>query len=138
MTKYVFTVREDIMVGNGKDNSKLSMLLTKMREYGTIEDYETVLAKVSAEKEDELINLKSKYETIALRDVSDDEAEIVNKIRDIADKLSSVYKNKYETLRTKVSAAQIQARQKRELAKRQLEEADRAMAAIELDVGTAE
>lgn len=138
MTKYVFTVREDIMVGNGKDNSKLSMLLTKMREYGTIEDYDTVLAKVSAEKEDELINLKSKYETIALRDVSDDEAEIVNKIRDIADKLSSVYKNKYDSLRSKVSAAQIQAKQKRELAKRQLEEADRAMAAIELDVGTSE
>lgn len=138
MTKYVFTVREDIMVGNGKGSEQLSMLLTKMREYGVIEDYDTVISKVSAEKDDELINLKQKYDAVALRDVSDDEAEIVNKIRDIADKLSSVYKNKYETLRTRVSAAQIQARQKRELAKRQLEEADRAMAGIELDVNTAE
>lgn len=138
MTKYVFTVREDIMVGNGKGAEQLSMLLTKMREYGVIEDYDTVISKVSAEKDDELINLKQKYDAVALRDVSDDEAEIVNKIRDIADKLSSVYKNKYETLRTRVSAAQIQAKQKRELAKRQLEEADRAMAGIELDVNTAE
>lgn len=138
MTKYVFTVREDIMLERGKDTEKLSMLLTKMREYGTIEDYDTVIAKVTAEGADELARFKTQYETVKLRDVSDDEAEIVNKVRDIADKLSSVYKQKYDTLRTKVSAAQLQAKQKRELAKRQLEEADRAMASIGLDVDTAE
>lgn len=138
MTKYVFTVREDIMLERGKDTEKLSMLLTKMREYGTIEDYDTVIAKVTAEGADELARFKTQYETVKLRDVSDDEAEIVNKVRDIADKLSSVYKQKYDTLRTRVSAAQLQAKQKRELAKRQLEEADRAMASIGLDVDTAE
>lgn len=138
MTKYVFTVREDIMLERGKDTEKLSMLLSKMREYGTIEDYDTVIAKVTAEGADELARFKTQYETVKLRDVSDDEAEIVNKVRDIADKLSSVYKQKYDTLRTKVSAAQMQAKQKRELAKRQLEEADRAMASIGLDVDTAE
>lgn len=138
MTKYVFTVREDIMLERGKDTEKLSMLLTKMREYGTIEDYDSVIAKVTAEGADELARFKTQYETVKLRDVSDDEAEIVNKVRDIADKLSSVYKQKYDTLRTKVSAAQLQAKQKRELAKRQLEEADRAMASIGLDVDTAE
>ena len=138
MTKYVFTVREDIMLANSKDSDKLSKLLYLMREYGLVEDYETVLKNAMAEKDDELMNLKQRYETVALRDVSDDEAEIVNKVRDIADKLSSVYKTKYDTLRSRVSAAQIQARQKREIAKRQLEEADKAMTAITIDVDTAE
>lgn len=136
MTKYVFTVREDIMLDKGKDANQLALLLAKMREYGVIESYEDVLTKITAEKEDELINLKAKYENARLRDVSDDEAELVNKVRDIADKLASVYKTKYDSLRSRVSAAQAQARAKREIAKRQLEEADKAMTAIELDIGS--
>lgn len=138
MTKYVFTAREDIMLEHGKDNEKLSLLLAKMREYGTIEDYDTVVAKITAEGADELARFKSQYEVVKLRDISDDEAEVVNKIRDISEKISATYRQKYDTLKTRVSAAQIQAKQKREIAKRQLEEADRAMASIGLDVDTAE
>lgn len=138
MRKYVFTVREDIMLKESKSEEMLAKLIGKMNEYGTVEEYDTVINRVSAEKDDELINLKAAYDNAKLRDVTDEEAEVINKIRDIADKLANTYKVKYDNLKSRVSVAQLQAKQKREIAKRQLEEADKAMAAIGLDVDTAE
>lgn len=138
MRKYVFTVREDVMLKAGKSEEQLAMLISKMGEYGTVEEYDAVINRVSAEKDDELVNLKAAYDNAKLRDVTDEEAEVINKIRDIADKLANTYKAKYDNLKSRVSVAQLQAKQKREIAKRQLEEADKAMAAIGLDVDTAE
>lgn len=138
MRKYVFTVREDIMLKESKTEDMLAKLIGKMNEYGTVEEYDTVINRVSAEKDDELINLKAAYDNAKLRDVTDEEAEVINKIRDIAEKLANTYKVKYDNLKSRVSVAQLQAKQKREIAKRQLEEADKAMAAIGLDVDTAE
>lgn len=138
MKKYVFTVREDIMLKAGKSDEQLALLVSKMSEYGTVEDYDTVIARVSAEKDDELVNLKAAYDNAKLRDVTDKEAEVINIIRDIADDHANTYKVKYDNLKSRVSVAQLQAKQKREIAKRQLEEADKAMAAIGLEVDTAE
>ncbi len=82
MKKYVFTVKEDICNENGKDVTAAN-LLEKMLLYGTVEDYEDVVAASHCEHQAIIDNLKAQYEAIKDQKLTSEEIKLVNSYREI-------------------------------------------------------
>ena len=56
MKKYVFTIKDDVCIANGKD-VEATELLSKMRLWGEVEDYDTAISAVKAEYQATVDNL---------------------------------------------------------------------------------
>lgn len=97
MKKYVFTVKEDICTANGKDVTATN-LLEKMKLYGTVEDYDTVVASVKAEYQLSLDNVKKQYQAIVDQKLTDDELKLVVAYRERKEETNKVYAEKITSL----------------------------------------
>lgn len=81
MKAYVFTVKEDICAANGKDVTATN-LLEKMKLYGSVEDFDSVIAKYKAEYQLTVDNLNSQLEAIKSQKLTSDEIKLVKTYRD--------------------------------------------------------
>lgn len=90
MKKYVFTVKDDVCLANGKDVNA-TQVLTVMKTYGAVEDYDAVIAKIKAEYQEALDNVVAQNEAIKHQNLSDEEIAIVNEYRKQRAKAVQVY-----------------------------------------------
>jgi hypothetical protein len=90
MKKYVFTVKDDVCLANGKDVNA-TQVLEVMKTYGAVEDYDTVIAKIKAEYQEALDNVVAQNEAIKHQNLSDEEIAIVNEYRKQRAKAVQVY-----------------------------------------------
>lgn len=90
MKKYVFTVKDDVCLANGKDVNA-THVLEVMKTYGAVEDYDTVIAKIKAEYQETLDNVVAQNEAIKHQNLSDEEIAIVNEYRKQRAKAVQVY-----------------------------------------------
>lgn len=80
MKKYVFTVKDDTCLANGKDVNA-TKIIDVMRTYGSVEDYDTHIAGIKKEYQDTLDNVVAQNEAIKAQNLSDEEIALVNEYR---------------------------------------------------------
>lgn len=80
MKKYVFTVKDDVCLANGKDVNA-TRVLEVMATYGTVEDYDDVVAKIKAEYQEALDNVVAQNEAIKQQNLTEEEIALVNEYR---------------------------------------------------------
>ena len=76
MKKYVFTIRDDVCLANGKD-VEATELLGKMKLWGEVEDYDRSISGVKAEYQATVDNLTTQLSAIKDQELTADEIEIV-------------------------------------------------------------
>ena len=91
MKKYVFTMKEDVCEAHGKDAAKQAELLAVMAHYGTVEDYERVIAPVQAEYQGVVDNLTAQLTAIKEQELTVDEIKIVKAYRENKTSVVSEY-----------------------------------------------
>ena len=82
MKKYVFTMKEDVCEAHQKDAAKQAELLNVMTHYGTVEDYDKVIAPVQAEYQGVVDNLTAQLTAIKEQELTVDEIKIVKSYRE--------------------------------------------------------
>lgn len=65
MKKFIFVMEDDICLRNNKTEAMQADLVNKLREYGTVEDYTTAIAKHDAEWQMKLDNMTAQYNKVA-------------------------------------------------------------------------
>lgn len=80
MKKYVFTVKEEICVKHGKDPSATE-LLGVLPHYGTVEDYESVVADIKLESQASIDKLTAHIKSIEEQELTDDEIALLRTYR---------------------------------------------------------
>ena len=81
MKKYVFTIKDDVCIANGKD-IEATELLAKMRLWGEVEDYDKAISAVKAEYQTTVDNVTAQYNAIKDRELTDDDIVWLNFIRE--------------------------------------------------------
>lgn len=64
MRTYVVTILDDVCVKNGKDATMQANLITKLREYGTVEAYDEFIAKHDAQWQKTVDEIKAEHERV--------------------------------------------------------------------------
>lgn len=82
MKKYVFTMKEDVCEANQKTTEQQVKILDKLREYGTVEDYEKVIAPVQSEYQGVVDNLTAQINAIKEQELTVDEIKMVKAYRE--------------------------------------------------------
>ena len=90
MKKFVFTVKDDVCLANGKDVNA-TKVLEVMKTYGTVEDYEVVISKIKGEYQEALDNVVAQNEAIKQQNLTDEEIALVNEYRRQRAKAVQVY-----------------------------------------------
>ena len=109
MRKVVFTIKDDICAKNGKDVNATE-LFSVMSKYGSIEAYETVLAKETAELNSIIKGLNEKLSTIEEYNVSETELPVLKAHRGSVEKHVSVVKAENDTLKDSLKKADERAK----------------------------
>lgn len=109
MTKVVFTIKDDICAKNGKD-VKATELFSVMSKYGTIENFDTVMAKEKAELNSIINGLNAKLETIAEYNVSETELPVLKAHRGSVASEVGVVKAENENLKDSLKKADERAK----------------------------
>lgn len=97
MKKYVFTVKDDVCAANGKD-VEATELIAKMQLWGSVEDYEKVIAAERAEYQTTVDNLTAQLNAIKDRELTDDELAIVKAYRACKAQTSGAYQTRIDGL----------------------------------------
>lgn len=133
MKTYVFTVREDICAANQKEDYTAAALLSKMTEYGTVEDYEEVKARSDAGYEVIIANLTSENAKLKERAATEKELPMLNYVRKlIVEETEEVHKE-VEVLHTKMNATKVSARAAIQRARAAQADAEKALESVVLD-----
>lgn len=80
MKKYVFTIKDDVCIANGKD-VEATELREKMKLWGDVEDYDRAIASVKAEYQAIIDSLNAQLNAIRDQDLSVDEMRMVEAYR---------------------------------------------------------
>lgn len=102
MKKYVFTIRDDVCNANNKD-VEATELLTKMKLYGTVEDYDRSIAIIKAEYQSNIDNLTTQLTNIKDQELTADEIEIVLAYRLAKAKISEKFISRIDELEGELS-----------------------------------
>lgn len=97
MKKYVFTIKDDVCAANGKD-IEASELIGKMKLWGDVENYDSAVAKVTAEYETTIKNLGAQITAIKEQELTEDEIALLNSYRACKKNTSDKYAVRIETL----------------------------------------
>lgn len=101
MRTFVVTILDDVCVKNGKDATMQANLISKLREYGTVEPYEEHIAKHDAQWQRSLDEIKAEHEKVKAVACKDEfELAVLKACRVTVDKAVStvtVEKEKYRT-----------------------------------------
>lgn len=76
MKKIVLTIQEDVCVANGKDVNAID-LISAMKKWGTIEDYDDCIADIKKEYQANLDNTLKQYNEIKEQKLTPDELALV-------------------------------------------------------------
>ena len=97
MKKYVFTIKDDVCVANGKDVDAIE-LLAKMRLWGEVEDYDQAISAVKAEYQASVDSLATQLTAIKDQELTEDELRLVLSYRACKTAITEVYKNRINEL----------------------------------------
>lgn len=97
MKKLVLTIKDDVCLANNKDVNA-TRLIEVASTYGTVEDFDTVVAAVRAEYQATLDNVVAQNEAIKQQNLTEEEIAMVNAYRTQRAKAIKVYEDKCETL----------------------------------------
>ena len=81
MRKFVFTIKEDVCAANGKDVNATE-LLSVMTHYGSVEEYDKVIAAITAEYQASIDGLNRQLALIKEQELTEDEIKMVKAYRD--------------------------------------------------------
>ncbi len=101
MKKYVFTVKDDVCAANGKDTAATE-LITKMKLWGDVEDYDRVITAAKAEYQITVDNLTAQINAIKAHDLSADELELIKAYRACKATITGEYQTRIDTLETQL------------------------------------
>ena len=93
MKKYVFTIRDDVCLANGKD-VEATELLAKMKLWGEVEDYDRSVSAVKAEYQATVDNLTAQLSAIKYQELTEDEIDLVLAYRANKAKISAGFLNR--------------------------------------------
>ena len=82
MKQYVFTMKDDVCSQNGKTEEQKNGILTKLAEYGSVEDYDNVVAHERARYQQVIDNQTRQIEAIKEQELTLDELKIVKVYRE--------------------------------------------------------
>jgi hypothetical protein len=111
MKKYVFTIKDDVCAANGKD-IEATELIAKMQLWGSVEDYEKVIAAERAEYQKTADNLKAQLDAIKDRELTDDEFDIVMDYRDCKAKILAAYETRINGLEKQLEEVYTENKQR--------------------------
>lgn len=103
MKKYVFTIKEDVCVANGKD-IEATELLAKMRLWGDVENYDSAISAVKAEYQASVDNLTTQLASIKDQELTDDELDMVLAYRKNKAKVVAVHIDEAEAYKTELAS----------------------------------
>jgi cell shape-determining protein MreC len=109
MKKVVLTIKDDVCARNGKD-ANATELLSVASKYGTVEDYDTVIAKEKAELVAIINGLNAKLDTIAEYNVSETELPVLKAHRTSVETSVGVVKTENEHLKDSLKKADEKAK----------------------------
>lgn len=109
MKKVVFTVKDDVCARNGKDPNATD-LFAVMGHYGTIESYDTVIAKVAAEQNSIIVGLNQKISSMEQSAAAEVELPVLRAIRDLVDASVSIVKDENAQLKESLKKADEKAK----------------------------
>lgn len=98
MKKVVFTVKDDVCARNGKDPNATE-LFTVMGHYGTIESYDTIIARATAEQNAIINGLNQKISVMEENSVTDLELPALKALRDVVATSVNVVKDENAQLK---------------------------------------
>ena len=101
MRKYVFTIKDDICLANGKD-IEATELLAKMRLWGDVEDYDTAISSVKAEYQATIDNLNAQLTGIKEQELTEDEIRMIKAYRENKASVVARYVDEAETYRSEL------------------------------------
>lgn len=90
MKKYVFTIKEEVCVAHGKDPAATE-LLKVLPHYGTVEDYECVVADIKLESQGTIDKLTTHIKSIEERELTDDEIALLRTYRANKDSVTAAH-----------------------------------------------
>lgn len=82
MKQYVFTLKDDVCSANGKTEAQKAEMLKVLTHYGTLEDYDAVVAGERARYQQVIDNQTKQIEAIKEQDLTLDEMKIVKMYRE--------------------------------------------------------
>ena len=111
MKKVVLTIKDDVCAKNGKDVNA-SELLTVMSHYGTVESYESVVAKDKAEYQATIDNLTAQLTAIKEQELTVDEIKMVKAYRENKTLVVSAYVAEAESYKSQLQAVKNEHEQR--------------------------
>lgn len=81
MKQYVFTMKDDICNANGKTEAQRADVLKVLTHYGTVEEYDQVVASERAKYQLVIDNQTKQIEAIKDQELTDDEISMVKAYR---------------------------------------------------------
>lgn len=112
MKKYVFTMKEDVCEANQKTADQQIKILDKLREYGTVEDYDKVIAPVQAEYQGVVDNLTTQLNAIKEQELTVDEIKIVKAYRENKSAVVSEYIAEADKYKSQLEAVKTENEQR--------------------------
>lgn len=109
MKKVVFTVKDDVCARNGKD-ANATELFSVMAHYGTVETYDTVIARVAAEQNAIINGLNQKIAAMEENSATDLEAPVLKAVRDVVNSSVNVVKDENAQLKESLRKADEKAK----------------------------
>ena len=111
MKKVVLTIKDDVCAKNGKDVNATE-LLTVMSHYGTVESYESVVAKDKAEYQATIDNLTAQLTAIKEQELTVDEIKMVKAYRENKTSVVSAYVAEAENYKSQLQAVKNEHEQR--------------------------
>ena len=102
MKEILFTIREDICAKTGRDPDATE-LIEVMKNYGTVEEFDSVENRVRQEYQKTLDNLTAQYNAIKEQELSESELKIINTLRECKQSDEQLYLNKIAELEKAIS-----------------------------------
>lgn len=103
MKKYVFTIKDDVCIVNGKD-VEATELLAKMRLWGEVEDYDRAISAVKAEYQDTVDNLTTQLTAIKDQELTADEMRVLYAYREAKSAVVAQYVDEAEAYKSELVA----------------------------------
>jgi hypothetical protein len=111
MKKVVLTIKEDVCVKNNKDVNATE-LLNVMAHYGTVESYETAMAKDKAEFQATIDSLNKQLDDIKEQELTVDEIKMVKAYRENKSSVVSAYVAETEQYKSQLQAVKNEHEQR--------------------------
>lgn len=102
MRKYVFTIKEDVCIANGKD-VEATELLSKMRLWGDVEDYDRAISAVKAEFQDIVDKLSTQLTDIKDQELTVDELRLLLAYRENKSAVVAQYVDEAESYKAELA-----------------------------------